>query len=65
MQGYDPAKWAVITPTAEGKLCDITTLKAAVFSVDLEPFATACAAIEGCTFDKSAYQPYAFGLWIQ
>lgn len=64
MANFDAAKWADITPTTAGALCDITYLKAAVFSVDLGAFEEVCATASDCTFDKSAYVPYAFGfLW--
>ena len=36
-------------------------MKAGVFSVNLDVFETACAKVTDCTFDKTAYEPYAFG----
>jgi hypothetical protein len=64
MEGFDATKWSVITPITDGKECDITTMKAAVFDFDLDAWATACATVTDCTFDKTAYVPYAFGfLW--
>jgi hypothetical protein len=63
---YDATKWADITPILDGKECDITAMKAAVFTFDLDAWATACAEVDGdgCTFDKTLYTPYAFGfLW--
>jgi len=39
-------------------------MKAAVFTFDLDAWATACATVTDCTFDKTLYVPYAFGfLW--
>jgi hypothetical protein len=39
-------------------------MAAAVFTVDLTAWETACAAADSCTFDKTAYEPLAFGfLW--
>ena len=39
-------------------------MKAAVFTFDLDAWATACATVTGCTFDKTLYVPNAFGfLW--
>lgn len=64
MENFDETKWAVITPIEEQKKCDINFMKAAVFTVDLNAFETACAAADGCTFDKTAYEPLALGfLW--
>ena len=64
MANFDASKWAVITPITAEKECDITTMKAGIFSFDLDAFETACATATGCTFDKTAYVPYAFGfLW--
>jgi hypothetical protein len=55
----------VITPIEESKKCEITSMAAAVFTVDLIAFETACAAADGCTFDKTAYEPLALGfLWV-
>jgi hypothetical protein len=39
-------------------------MKAAVFTFDLDAWATACATVTDCYFDKTLYKPYAFGfLW--
>ena len=48
MEGFDATKWSVITPITDGEECDITTMKAAVFTFDLDAWATACAAATGC-----------------
>ena len=53
MANFDDSKWAVITPITEGAECDITTMKAAVFSFDLDAFERACDAATDCTFDKT------------
>ena len=64
MENFDATKWATITPIAEAIKCDIATMKAAVFTFDLDAWETACATVTGCTFDKTLYVPYAFGfLW--
>jgi hypothetical protein len=64
MENFVETKWAVITPVEAQKKCDITSMAAAVFTVDLNAFETACAAADGCTFDKTAYEPLALGfLW--
>lgn len=64
MANIDLTKWSVITPTTEGEECDITSMKAAVFAFDLDAFETACATATDCDFDKTLYEPYAFGfLW--
>ena len=63
-ENYDATKWATITPITAEAECDITYMKAAVFSFDRDVWATACATVTGCTFDKTLYVPYAFGfLW--
>lgn len=68
MEEFDETKWADITPMtdpAEAE-CDITTMKTAVFTFDLNAWATACATVAGCTFDETDYVPYALGfLWKQ
>ena len=63
-ENFDATKWATITPITVDEECDITYMKAAVFSFDRDAWATACATATGCTFDKTLYVPYAFGfLW--
>jgi len=63
-ENFDATKWATITPITAEAECDITYMKAAVFSFDRDTWATACATVTGCTFDKTLYVPYAFGfLW--
>ena len=63
---FDLAKWSDITPINDGAECDITQMKVAVFSFDLDAWETRCATVTGCTFDKTLYVPYAFGfLWKQ
>lgn len=34
---------------------------AGIFTVDLRNYEDLCATVPGCSFDKSAYVPYAFG----
>ena len=64
MENFNAEKWAVITPIMGAANCDIATMKAAVFTVDLEVFEAACAAATDCTFNQADYLPYAFGfLW--
>ena len=64
MANYDASKWADITPITDGVECDITTIKMGVFTFDLDAWATACATVSACTFDKTLYEPYALGfLW--
>ena len=64
MANYDATKWADITPITDGEECDITKMKIAVFTFDLDAWATACATVAGCTFDKTLYEPNALGfLW--
>jgi hypothetical protein len=64
MANFDATKWADITVITTAAECDIATFKAGVFSFDLDVWATACATATDCTFDKTAYVPYAFGfLW--
>ena len=66
MENFEETKWADITPMTDPleAECDITTMKTAVFSFDLDAWATACATVAGCTFDETAYVPYALGfLW--
>ena len=66
MENFDEDLWADITPITTGAECDITTMKTAVFTFELDAWATACATVAGCTFDETAYEPYAFGfLWKQ
>ena len=64
MANIDVTKWSVITPITAGEQCDITSIKAAVFAFDLGAFETACATASDCVFDKTLYEPHAFGfLW--
>ena len=64
MANIDLTKWSVITPITADEKCDITSMKAAVFAFDLDAFETACATATDCDFDKTLYEPYAFGfLW--
>ena len=64
---FDLAKWSDITPINDGAECDITSMKVAVFSFDLDAWETRCATVTGgCTFEKTYYEPYAVGiLWKQ
>ena len=63
---FDLAKWSDITPINDGAECDITQMKVAVFSFDLDAWETRCATVTGCTFVKTDYEPYAVGiLWKQ
>ena len=48
MENFDVTKWADITPITADAECDITYMKAAVFTFDLDGYATACAAATGC-----------------
>jgi hypothetical protein len=66
MANFDATKWADITVPTTDSECDITFFKAGVFTFDLDAWETACAEVDGCTFDKTAYEPLAFGfLWQQ
>lgn len=66
MLNFDPTKWSVITPLTTGSTCDISSMRAAIFTVDLDYFEGLCSLATGCTFDKTLYEPYAFGfLWAK